>query len=82
MWVAKISIKFKYSKSTNIQVSKPTSLEKRLEAHYGTSACDDHLRFRQHLPARLGGHSTTTWTKVYPILTIYPSQVDNCGYFT
>ena len=32
-----------------------------------------------------GGHSITTWTKIYPILTSYPSQVpivDNCEHFT
>ena len=26
-------------------------------------------------------HSTTTWTKSYPILTIYPPQMGYCGYF-
>ena len=28
------------------------------------------------------GHSTTTWTKFYPILTPSTPRVDNCGYFT
>ena len=27
-------------------------------------------------------HSTTTWTKFYPVLTTYPPQEDNCGNFT
>ena len=27
------------------------------------------------------GHSTTTWTKFYPILTPSPPRVDNCGHF-
>ena len=35
----------------------------------------------QHFTATEGhkirGHSTTTWTKFYPILTTYPPQVDN-----
>ena len=26
-------------------------------------------------------HSTTTWTKFYPILTTDLSRVDNCGHF-
>ena len=26
-------------------------------------------------------HSTTTWTKFYPMLT-YPPRVANCGHFT
>ena len=26
------------------------------------------------------GHSTTTWTKFYPILTTYPTRVDNTTY--
>ena len=27
------------------------------------------------------GHSTTTWAKFSPILTNYPTRVDNCGHF-
>ena len=30
----------------------------------------------------LRGHSTTTWTKYYPILTPYPPRVDNCKHLT
>ena len=26
------------------------------------------------------GHSTTTWTKFWPMLTTYPPWVDNCGH--
>ena len=33
----------------------------------------------RNLQAR--GHSSTTWTKFYPILTPSPDRVDNCGYF-
>ena len=29
-----------------------------------------------------GGHSKTTFTKVYPILTTYPARMDDCGHFT
>ena len=28
------------------------------------------------------GHSTTTWTKFYPILTPYPPLVEKHGHFT
>ena len=28
------------------------------------------------------GHSTTTWTKLYPILTTYPPRGNSCQYFT
>ena len=27
------------------------------------------------------GHSTTTWTKFYPILTTYTPRVNNCEHF-
>ena len=30
----------------------------------------------------LKGHSITTWTKLFLILTTYPPLVDNCGHFT
>ena len=29
-----------------------------------------------------GDHSTTTWTKFYPILITYLPRADNCGHFT
>ena len=40
----------------------------------------DGTRAAQHLLVR--GHSTTTWTKFYPILTTNPTRVDNYGHFT
>ena len=37
------------------------------------------IKIRSELQrSSLLGHSTTTWTKSYPILTTYPHRVDNC----
>ena len=59
---------FHYKPSNTFYLSKMTIIKHALSA------------LLTHCVQR--GHSTTTWSKFYPILTNYPPRMDTCGHTT